>query len=196
MTSQDYTNYGMENYGFKNIGKWNNGIGNIGLGNSGKHNIGSWNDGEGNTGDDNTGNHNLGSHNAGDRNIGDWNMTNEVMGCFCIEEADTDTRFCFFDSPCYLTYPEWKASDACRVLDRHFRSKVLYDHGVLSKDDLLEVSEENTDEWGKLSEKELCYLLRIPGLLKNTRQFSRILGKPENMVRKDLLKVRKQSVFD
>ena len=52
------------------------------------------------------------------------------------------------------------------------------------------------DSCRKLSEKELCYLLRIPGLLKNTRQFSRILGIPENMVRKDLLKVRKQSVFD
>lgn len=108
----------------KNFDEFDYEFGNTGVGNTGNSNTGDWNIGNSNAGDCNTGNWNTGNSNAGDwntgnwntgdGNTGDWNKSSFNTGCFNTIEQ----KIMLFNKPSDMTYRDWYASDARRLLNQ------------------------------------------------------------------------------
>ena len=112
-------NTGDWNTGNRNAGNCNTGIKNTGDYNTGNFNTGDWNTGYCNTGDCNTGDCNTGDCNAGDWNTGNWNTgdfnTGDCnVGCFNTQSQ----KLRFFDKETDMTFEEWRASEAYRILQK------------------------------------------------------------------------------
>ena len=107
-------NVGLNNTGLGNTGHYNTGNYNTGGRNTGNYNTGHYNTGHCNTGGRNTGRRNTGDYNTGHYNTGDFNLADHETGCFCTKEH----MIKIFDKDSGLTYEQWRATDACRLLTK------------------------------------------------------------------------------